>query len=166
MAGLVEQLIEIIEEQNIIYEQLLDLSQQKKNVIIENNLEKLQSITDSENILVSKNNKADKKRKEIFKDISFVLNKEEDDITLSTLASLINEQEESKKLNELKNRAFSLLSELKEVNEENKDLIDYSLEHVEFSMNVMRNTLSGEPCYYDSSGQELPSYRGFFDAKQ
>lgn len=167
MAGLINQLIDTLKKQKEIYLQLLDSAFEKKQIIIKNNIEELQAITDQENILVGKSLRLDKERIQYFEDIAFVLNKNKDDMTLSYLVELIEGQAEYEELLQLKNDIFGILEKLKKINQQNEDLINYSLEYVEYSMNLIRSALNNRPYYCDSRGQEI-SYggEGLFDTKQ
>lgn len=165
MAGLINQLIDVLNQQNEIFENLVELSVNKKNVLIKNNVEALKEITDSESSLVNKNSRLDKKRIQCFKDIASVLNIH-DDITLSSLIEIIKNQKEAETLKDIRNKTKNLMETLKKNNDENRQLLQYSIEHVEYSMNVIRTAFTNEPCYYDSSGQEISYGKGLFDAKQ
>ena len=63
MASLMENLMDLLEKENSEYEKLLELSMEKTPVIIEGNVEKLEKITDDENIIVSRVNMLDKQRR-------------------------------------------------------------------------------------------------------
>lgn len=167
MAGLIEQLIETVSEQNKIYAQLLEISMKKKSVIIENNIEELQKIVTAENSLVGKSSKLEKARNELFNDISFVLNKKSEEMSLTKIAELMEGKPEAAEIIKVRDEAAEVIKKLKAINDINKDLIEYSLDHIDFSMNVLRSTLSNEPYYYDSAGNEINSpNKRLFDIKQ
>ena len=66
MAGLIDELIVVLDEMNDLYEQLIKSGKDKLEVIIKNNIEELQKINADENVLVGKTLKLDKKREELF----------------------------------------------------------------------------------------------------
>ena len=72
MASLMENLMDLLERENSEYEKLLELSMEKTPVIIEGNIEKLEKITDDENIIVSRVNMLDKQRMQAMQDIANV----------------------------------------------------------------------------------------------
>lgn len=166
MAGLINELITTLDKLNVLYDELLESAKQKKEAIIKNEIEMIQEINDNENIILGKTEKLDKKRIELFSDIAFVLNKNPDDITITKLSEYIKGQKEEPDVIRVRDTAGKLLKELKEINDQNKQLIEYSLEHAEFSMNLIRSSLSGKPSYYDSLGNELPSSERLFDITQ
>ena len=53
MASLMENLIQVLEQESEEYEGLLSLSQKKTPIIVSSDLEKLQKITDDEQVIVS-----------------------------------------------------------------------------------------------------------------
>ncbi len=166
MAGLIDELITTLSEMNDLYEQLIKSGKEKRDVIIKNDIEALQKVNENENILVGKTLKLDKKREELFSDIAFVLNKNQEDITLTKLIEYIEEQPEVEDVKKLRDSANELLSELKSINESNKILIEESLNHAEFSMNLLRGSLSKKPYYCDTLGNEIPTGDRLFDIKQ
>ena len=56
MASLMENLIQVLEQESEEYEGLLSLSQKKTPIIVSSDLEKLQKITDDEQVIVSRIN--------------------------------------------------------------------------------------------------------------
>ncbi len=166
MAGLINDLITTLNEMNDLYEQLISSGKEKRTVVIKNDIEALQKINENENILVGKSLKLDKKREELFSDIAFVLNKDQKDITLTKLIEYIKEQPEVEDVKLLHDNAEKLLAELKTINESNKVLIEESLNQAEFSMNLLRGSLSKKPYYCDTLGNEIPTGDRLFDIKQ
>ncbi|MBR1442568.1 MAG: flagellar protein FlgN [Firmicutes bacterium] len=167
MAGLISELIGNINEQSEVYDSLLELAGKKKVAVIANDIEKLQSIVDEENVLLGRIGRLDKSRVQLFKDIAFVLNKKDEDISLNKLMDLIKGQSEENELRKAKEELFDKAGRLKTLNEQNQKLIEYSLEHIDFSMNVIRSALSNKPSYCDAMGNELSdSSQRMFDTKQ
>ena len=62
MASLMETLIEVLENENLEYKNLLDLSMKKTPAIVSDNIKALAEITDEEQIIVSRINHLDPKR--------------------------------------------------------------------------------------------------------
>ena len=167
MAGIIINLIETIKEQISLYEILLESTKEKKRAVIENNIDLINKLNDDDNITVGRIMKLDKKREELFRDIAFVLNKEMKGITITKIIEYIKGQPEEEEVTRLKEKMTSLLSEINDLNEKNKKLIGYAIEQIDFSMNLVRSTLSNEPSYYDTMGNEILSdNKRLFDAKQ
>ena len=169
MAGLINELLVVLNDQAENYENLLGLSQEKHEVLVQNDVKSLQKITNVENIIVGNNQKLEKKRVKIIRDISMVLGRKEDEMTLTLLAELIKQQEEYAPLVEVSQRLRSVVDQLKEANESNKTLLALSLDYVEFTMNLIRGASSdGVPDnYITSSNLGLgDSGSALFEAKQ
>lgn len=166
MASLIKELTETLTEQNNIYQSLLEVSSKKKVAIIENNISNLQEFLKEENVLVGRNQRLDKKRIEIFKDISMVLGKNED-LSLKDIIEAMKGQEGEKELTEIREKLLDILPKLKSLNDQNQELIKISMDYVDFSMNVIRASSGNAPTYYDSLGNEInTSDKKMFDAKQ
>ncbi len=167
MAGIIINLIETMKEQISLYEILLESTKEKKRAVIENNIDLINKLNDDDNITVGRIMKLDKKREELFRDIAFVLNKEMKGITITKIIEYIKGQPEEEEVTRLKEKMTSLLSEINDLNEKNKKLIGYAIEQIDFSMNLVRSTLSNEPSYHDTMGNEILSdNKRLFDAKQ
>lgn len=166
MAGLMEQLIGVLDTQLANYDALLALSESKRDIIINNEAEKLQKITSEENTLVGKVQKLDKSRVSIMREIGVVLNIADKNYTLTHLSELIKGQAEYNTLIDLINGTKERLEKLKMINTQNKTLLENSLEYVDYSVNVLRSSVDAGKRFYDTSGDEIGPGGGFFDAKQ
>lgn len=165
MATLIQELTEVLNEQNIVYQKLLDIAAKKKVAIIENDIQKIQGFVDEENGIVGRGLKLEKKRTELFVDMADVLNKP--NITISQIIDAVKGQDGEKELNLAKEKAADLLPKLKNINEQNQELIKISLEYLDFSVNALRSETLGVPSYFDSSGNEINlSDKKMFDTKQ
>ena len=67
MASLIDELIDVLGQEEKEYQDLILLSQEKTPVIVKGDLEKLQKITEAEQIVIGKINKLEKKRTEVAK---------------------------------------------------------------------------------------------------
>ena len=144
MAGLIDQLLELLNEQAARYEDMLGLSLEKKDVIIANDIEALQKITGLENILVSQHQKLDKKRTQVMEDIAIVLNQDKNTLTVSEIIELLDGQNEQEPLREVRDRIKKTLEELSEANKQNSSLIGNAMDYIDYSLNVIRSQLHPE----------------------
>jgi len=164
MAGMVDQLVEILDEQSTRYEELLGLSLEKRDVIIANDVEMLQKINHLENLVISQNQKLEKKRQEVVTDMALVLNQKEAELTLSRLIELMEGQEEQQALVNARDKIKKVLEELKEVNKHNGELVQNALEYIEYSTNLMRSS-TGQTAYFPGSDDPYIDETGYIDAK-
>lgn len=171
MASLMEELLQTLEEEKKIYEQLIPISEKKTGILVKGDLAELESITAKEQFLIDKVNIIDKKREEITKNIGVVLNKDPKELDLSTLARVLEGQpSEKRKIAGLHDSLREIMKRLVDANEKNKELIENSLEMIEFNMNFIQSTrMSPGSNNYNrnaSSSYGTDMGLGAFDAKQ
>lgn len=171
MASLMEDLLEVLSKEKGIYEVLVPVSEKKTEILVKGDLAELEKITAQEQELVDKAYALGKRREEIIANVGVVLNKQPDTLDLTTLAGMLEKQpEERKKLAALHDSLKAIMRRLVEINEKNKELIENSLEMVEFNMNFIQSTrMSPGVNNYDknaASGYTSGYAAGAFDAKQ
>lgn len=171
MASLIENLITILEQEGSEYEELLGLSMQKTPVIVAGDLEKLQQITDEEQIVAGRINHLDNQRNEVIKDIANVMNKDVETLKLVNLVQMLESRpQESKRLAAAHDKLKDVVGNMKRVNEHNRELITNALEMVEFDMNMIQAMKSApETANYNRGAYNAGSLMGTgnsgFDAK-
>ena len=171
MASLMEELITVLSREKEIYEKLIPISERKTVVLIREDLQELQKVTDEEQQLLDAAYAADKKREKIIENIGIVLNRDPKELDLTTLARLMARQPaEKKQLSELHDSLKLVMDRLVNVNQKNKELIENSLEMIEFNMNFIQSTrMSPGSNNYNrnaSSSYSVDMGPGAFDAKQ
>ena len=172
MASLMEELIVVLEKERDIYQSLIPISEKKTLALVKSDLKALQTVTDEEQRLLDQVYAADKKREQIIANMGVVLNKDPKELDLTTLAKLMGKQpEEKKKLSQLHDSLRLVMKRLVAVNEKNKELIEKSLEMIEFNMNFIQSTrMSPGSNNYNrnasTNGYGVDLGPGAFDAKQ
>ena len=171
MASLMEHIIEVLEQENTEYRTLIKLSEEKTPIIIKADLENLNRITEAEQVIVARIQKLEKDRMSTMADIAEVTNLKPD-IKLGDLITMMDKHpEEQKKLQDLHARLKETMRRMKQVNEQNRDLLQDSLEMVQFEMNLLQSLKTApETADYNSSAYANGSIMGSgtkrFDAKQ
>ena len=171
MASLMEELIETLDAEEMIYRQLIPVEEDKTRAIIANDLDSLQDIAVREHDLVDQTSALEGKREQIAKDIATVLGRNPATITLEQIVEVLkNQPKDQKKLQEVHDRLKKTVMRLKEINDQNKDLLQEAIQMVEFNMNVIRSTrMSSGSSNYSSNASEVAGMapqHGMFDAKQ
>lgn len=167
-----EDLITVLEMENESYKKLLALSLKKTPVIISADLEALAKITDEEQEVVNQVNSLDRKRQTSMKDIANVINKDVNTLKLTDLIDMLKTRPtEQQRLAAIYDNLSDTLGQVKRVNEQNRELIENSLEMIEFDMNVLQAYKAApETANYTnnaySAGTYMGSNKGGFDAKQ
>ncbi len=172
MASLMEALIEVLEEENQEYKNLLELSMKKTPAIVSDDVKALAQITDEEQIIVSRINHLDNQRNEAVNDIANVLNK---DVTKLKIADLIKmlaaRPQEQAELASVFDELRRNVQAVKRVNEQNRALIESALEMVQFNMQVLQSmNKAPETANYNrgacNTGDMIGTVNKAFDAKQ
>ena len=166
MASLIDQLIGILKDQASHYENLLGLSQEKKDAIIQNDLGTLNKITSLENILIGQNQRLEKQRIAVTGDIAAVMNLERETVNLSVLLDRLRETESHPRLLAAAERIRAVVPALKDANEQNKTLIGNSLEFIEYSMNVIQSAMGQGPDVFAGGKDTEIARHSMFDQKK
>ncbi len=172
MASLIENLISVLEQENSEYTTLLELSRKKTPIIVKGDIVKLQEITDEEQNVIDRIHQLDVKREEHICDIANVINKDVEQLKLDNLIQMLGKSpKEQKMLADVYDKLQLTLSQMKNVNEQNKALISTALEMVEFDLNLFQSMRSApETANYNrgaySAGSVIGTNRKGFDAKQ
>ncbi|MCR5728619.1 MAG: flagellar protein FlgN [Lachnospiraceae bacterium] len=171
MAGLIDELVNTILKENDIYKELIPIADEKTRVIIKNDLDALQKITEQEQLTIEKINALEKKREEVIVNIGTVLSRNPKELNMKTLIKILGKQpEEQKRLSRIHDELSETLRRLVVINDRNKELIKQSLEMIEFNMNLIQSTrmAPGVNNYTRSAGESSirQAGTGMFDAKQ
>ncbi|MDE5893520.1 MAG: flagellar protein FlgN [Acetatifactor sp.] len=167
-----ENLIGVLQQECVEYNGLLELSDRKTPVIVAGDLENLQKITDEEQEWVGRIASLEKKRVEITADIANVLNKDVTTMKLGDLVQILSARPaEQKLLSDACEGLKEVVYRVKAVNEQNQELIQHSLELVEFDMNLLQSMRNApQTANYNREAYTAGGTMGVaspgFDAKQ
>lgn len=171
MAGLIDDLVEIMSQENDIYKELIPITRDKTRVIIKNDLSALQDITDKEQLCVEQITALERKREEVIKNIGIVLSKDPTTLSMRNLIRIMAKQpEQQEKLARIHDELSATVNTLVALNDRNNTLIQQSLEMIEFNLNLIQSTrmAPGVNNYTRGASEaQVPAARtGMFDAKQ
>jgi flagellar biosynthesis/type III secretory pathway chaperone len=171
MAGLIDELVNVMSQENDIYRELIPIAEEKTRVIIKNDLDALQKITEQEQLTIEKINALEKKREEVVINIGTVLSRDPKELNMKALIKIMGKQPaEQKALSRIHDELDGNLRRLVTINDRNKELINQSLEMIEFNMNLIQSTrmAPGVNNYTRSAGESSirQAGTGMFDAKQ
>lgn len=145
MASLIEELIRTLDLENSEYEKLLKLSKEKTPIIIEGNIEKLNEMVALEQQHTDRITALENKRIEVVTDIATVLNKDVNTLTVRHIIDLLKGQDkEQNMLAAVHDKLKLTLNDMVVINDINKQLLEESLELVDFNINFI-NGLSQMP---------------------
>ena len=89
MASLTEELIRVLQEEQDIYQQLTPIAEEKTKVIIKNDLQSLQEITEREQQAVEKLNALERRREDIIVNMGTVLNRDPRTLKLKNMVKIL-----------------------------------------------------------------------------
>lgn len=169
MASLIEELIMVLGDEERVYAEIIPVAEKKTRIIVNNDLQSLNSITEEEQALIGRISKLERKRQEVIRNIGIVMNKKESELNFITIIDLLKGQEkEQEELRKLHDRLKRTIDALKLINERNQMLIKQSIEMIDFDINLMQSlrTSPGVGQYNTSSEVEIQGMnKGMFDAK-
>ncbi len=171
MASLIEELITVLKEETKIYEELVPIAEEKSLIIIDNDLQKLQTLTEREQTLVDTIAALEHKRMGVITNIGYIVGKPAAQIRVKDIIHFLSKQpKEQKEISVLHDRLKHSIQRLMEINNRNKSLIQQSLEMIEFNMNFIQSTrMSPGNNNYNKGAmnqESLSSQARTFDAKQ
>lgn len=172
MASLIGNLVSVLEQENSEYEILLELSRKKTAVIVRGDIVQLQQITDEEQNVIDRINHLETKREKNIRDIADVINTDVEQLKLEDLIRILEKSpKDQQALSDARSKLRSTLSQMQNVNAQNRELLTEALEMVEFDLNLYRSTrMAPETANYNkgayNAGSMIGESAGSFDAKQ
>lgn len=170
MASLIDFLINILDDENREYKKLLDLSDNKTSAIVKGNVELLQEIFGEEQKLIDELNRIDDQRQACVSDICRILHISPADVKVKQIVQLL--EKKPKEHDALEQSYLNLkktVTQLKQVNDNNKLLLKESMDMIDFEINLARNaTMAPQTANYGKGAYEEHGSlgSGSFDAKQ
>ncbi|MEE1071530.1 MAG: flagellar protein FlgN [Cellulosilyticum sp.] len=170
MAGIIYELIDVLEEQKECYEGLNTLATYTENAVINKNIEFLQEVVKTEEQFIGRINNLEKKRESLMQDICIVTGMKYQDVTVTLMIEKIGpDTEVGQKLTVLRDETKEQLKQLKRQSDLNKQLLADSLELVEFMVNALGATQGySHVGSYNRPGEDMAMQRqqSIFDKKQ
>lgn len=160
----VDKLFDILEQEIETYNDILEISKNKKNIIIKGKVNELESIVNLEQSLIVKMGKLEATREELLGQISGSIGVKASEINMSEIKEHLPEPRKIR-MSDCQNRLSNVLTELKEANELNSRLIKNSLEFVNFAINLY-TSMNVQGNNYASTGTfKEAGKRNLFDVK-
>ena len=168
MAGLIHDLIIILEQQKECYEGLLTLAQYKTKSIVNREMELLEQVLKREQEFMGRAARLEKNRETILKDMSNVLNIKLGDLTVSKLITKLDKTpDEQEKLKQIREDLLQIVKEIKIHNTTNEGLLQQSLGFIDFTLNALQSMNTHvSPGYGEKGDDSKQQGISFFDTKQ
>lgn len=170
MASLMDDLKDVLQQENRQYQELIALSEEKCQVLVRGDVNRLEQITALEQQQTDVLHQYEMKRKSILKDMAEVLGKDPETFTVEAMIrALASQPEEQNRLIQLRDQLRITLHKMAEINTQNQALIKQALEMVEFDLTLFRSLRQApETANYNKSAYNTGDLLGSsgFDAKQ
>ncbi|OEF97705.1 flagellar protein FlgN [Desulfuribacillus alkaliarsenatis] len=161
----IEKFCEILSEQLTLHEKLLTLSQDKKTILIEGSLPKLEKIIKEEHNLIQESRHLEKDRNAMIQQLAESLKIAPDNVTISFLIEVVQEDIAKQRLSSLKEKLEEVLKELSQVNQLNAKLLKQSLEYIQTTMESITDDPEQEMVYGNPSKSNAKKGRSVFDTR-
>jgi flagellar biosynthesis/type III secretory pathway chaperone len=132
----VNALIDILTSEYGYYNDLAELAKSKKDIIIEGKVAELDKIVKLEQNMIFSVGQLERKREDTISKLSGKLDMNSAQITVSELIKVLK-PELKNKLEDVQNKLQKVLSELKDANDVNGQLLEQSLEYIDYSINLI-----------------------------
>ena len=160
-----ERIISTLEKENKIYRELLSLSNEKKDYILEGKVKEIDKIVQIESSLIIEISKLEKVREATVQALAEGYGLPQENLTVSYISEKIKDPR-SKILAEITDSISKTLVDLKEINDTNGKLLEQSLEYINFSVNLINSSLEPQNGVYEAkTGETTGEKRSLFDAK-
>ena len=158
--------IDILKEEHGYYKDLVELSKSKKNIIIEGKVAELDKMVKLEQNMIFNIGQLEKKREEEVARICAALDIESAQVTISDLAKML-EPQLKEALENIENKLREVFSELKAANDINGQLLEQSLEYIDYSINLFAGSGMETGSLYEDIGKKGKgqSKKNIFDTK-
>ncbi|SCG81902.1 hypothetical protein DW1_0282 [Proteiniborus sp. DW1] len=165
MKILVEELKEVLLEELNIYEEMLELTIKKTDIIANGKINDLDNITQLENSAILRLGKLEDRREKVVNNIQKQLGTEEASTITDILNKLSDADSIKQEIDNITRKLAKVLNTLKEKNDLNSLLIKDTLEYIELNINLLTN-VSERGIYNNRVQKEDTSQKiSLFDTK-
>lgn len=162
MQALLSELKKILNQEYTVYEELLKLTENKTQVIIEGKIKELDEITKSEENQILKIANLEQIREDVVMKLRNSLGLSIDS-NITNIIDKLSEQDK-KDLEVIKRKIVSVLDKIKEKNDLNNTLIGDALEYINLNINLLTNTKQGN-VYNKKDNNFVQQNKSLFDVK-
>lgn len=153
MASLVEELVEVLEAEEKIYQTMMMYGKQKTDILIRADVPALEKLTSQEQLAGDELVAWSNKQVQLLNDIATVLGSTREKMTVSRLIELLDSQPAvQKRLTIARDNLLTAASEMQRLNDQNVVLIQQAIELNEFDLTLFKSLRQApETANYDRS---------------
>jgi flagellar biosynthesis/type III secretory pathway chaperone len=162
----IQSLVQTMDKLVQIHLLLLELSEQKTNVLVHNQVDHLNKIVNKETNLIKQIAQLDQQRIENISE--FLLEKgyrPNPNITIADLIKLVVKVEEKQSLADRQKQLLGTIDKLRQLNQLNLQLIEHSLAFIEYSLDLVLGPPEDDMIYHRPTQQQNTKRNGMFDSR-
>ena len=159
----IDPLLEAMKELKIAHEDLLNIANTKTKVLIDGDMEALQKLLMEERKSIKVLEKLERKRQSEASLYQQEHQLTDEEMTVSALLENLTDEEVQNRLEGLAIELIELVTELKQVEDTNKTLLEQSMQFVQFSIDLMSPSLN--KLNYGQQKQPQREARSTFDSR-
>lgn len=153
---MVNQLIEIISREATLFESFLELLERQKQMLLTNNLDGLNEITERQHEKLAESRILNKQREELVAEIK-ASNAIDGDLTVTRLLTLIDHNQ-AERLRQVRDIIVELNERITETRNSNAMLLNQSREFVSRTMMMLSKLQNPQPTYRGNSRDAEPAH--------
>ncbi len=150
-----DSLIDLLKREIAVYKELQATIVHEKATLLKPSLERILESNSKKETVILKAKMLEEGRLKLLKKIAKLLDLEEKEINMTTLCSYADPVQE-KELKECQSILNGLLAKNREMNKNNKELLDYSLHFLQGSVDFIHSLFSSASASYMPSGKMRP----------
>ena len=170
MASLVDEIVNVLIEEEIMYSALLDCAERKTQILINADIPALEKLTAEEQMKSDELLSLGNKQIQLLNDIKTVLGRKEEKLTVTSLIGYLGSQPQvQEKLTTARNNLIEVATKVQKKNQENEMLLKRAIELVEFDITLFKSMRQApETANYNKNAYSTGTLLGGsgFDAKQ
>ena len=155
---LIDSLIGLLKREIVVYRELQATIAHEKIILLKPSLERLLESNSKKETVILKAKILEEGRLKLVRRIAKTLNLEENEVNMTTLCSCADHDQQTD-LKECQSTLNGLLTESRNMNQNNKELLDYSLHFLQGSVDFIHSLISSASSCYMPSGKMRPIAR-------
>jgi flagellar biosynthesis/type III secretory pathway chaperone len=155
---LIDSLIGLLKREIVVYRELQATIAREKIILLKPSLERLLESNSKKETVILKAKMLEEGRLKLVRKIAKMLDLEENEVNLTILCSHADPGQQTD-LQECQSTLNTLLTESREMNQNNKELLNYSLHFLQGSVDFIHSLLSSASACYMPSGKIRPIAR-------
>ncbi|WP_353893729.1 flagellar protein FlgN [Proteinivorax hydrogeniformans] len=141
-----DKMLDKLDEQVTLYCKLMEVTEKKRDTLVQNAMEQLEEVVDIEAKLVKQIADVEKERYNLQKQLANQMNISVDNVNTDMLIPLLT-PEQKQRMDTATEDLKEYLSKLSMLNQTNKKLLDQSLKMVQYSLNYVAGERDSEKTY-------------------